>query len=115
MQQGWIGFGLDGVIAEYDIWHGGEHIGAPIPPMIDTMKSYIQQGIPVKIVTPRVSSKIPEETKLKIVRAINDWCLLHIGQTIELTAETDLLMLLLYYDRAFQIETNTGRIIGDER
>jgi hypothetical protein len=32
---GWIGVDLDGTLAFYDEWIGPEHIGAPIPGMVD--------------------------------------------------------------------------------
>ena len=34
----WIGFDLDGTLAEYDGWKGIEHIGKPIKPMCDLIK-----------------------------------------------------------------------------
>jgi len=34
----WIGVDLDGTLAKYGEWRGVEHIGEPIPPMVDRVK-----------------------------------------------------------------------------
>ena len=36
---GWIGVDLDGTLAEYHGWKGSEHIGPPIPLMVERVKS----------------------------------------------------------------------------
>lgn len=38
---GWIGVDLDGTLAVYKGWNGPEHIGEPIPIMIDRVKLWI--------------------------------------------------------------------------
>lgn len=35
---GWIGVDLDGTLAFYDSWRGIDHIGAPIPLMLQRVK-----------------------------------------------------------------------------
>lgn len=32
---GWIGVDLDGTLAKYDQWRGVQHIGDPVPLMVD--------------------------------------------------------------------------------
>jgi hypothetical protein len=35
-----IGVDLDGTLAKYGEWRGVEHIGEPIPPMVDRVKGW---------------------------------------------------------------------------
>ena len=35
----WIGFDLDGTLAEYNGWEGIEHIGKPIKPIVEAAQS----------------------------------------------------------------------------
>ena len=115
---GWIGVDLDGTLAEYHGWNGGE-IGAPVPLMVERVKKWLAEGVTVKIMTARVSilggysvesnktansDFAKEQTKL-----IQDWCLEHIGSVIEVTYCKDFLMIELWDDRAIQIIPNTGR------
>lgn len=100
---GWVGFDLDGTLARYDGWSGGNHIGAPIAPMIERVKDYIARGVEVRIVTARAG--LPEQ-----VPPIVEWCLRHIGQALEVTDRKDFGMILLYDDRAAAVEFNTGRV-----
>ena len=51
---GWIGVDLDGTLAKYDGWHGIEHIGMPIRPMMERVRTWLAMGIQVKIFTARV-------------------------------------------------------------
>ena len=39
----WYGFDLDGTIAYYDGWKGPEHIGEPIPSMIEILKNHLKK------------------------------------------------------------------------
>ena len=55
---GWVGFDLDRTLAHYDHWMGPEHIGAPVPYMVDKLKSYLAAGIKCKIFTARVYSHV---------------------------------------------------------
>ena len=38
----WIGVDLDGTLAEWDGWKGHEHIGPPIPAMLERVKRWIK-------------------------------------------------------------------------
>jgi hypothetical protein len=109
---GWIGVDLDGTLAEYDSWRGVTYIGTPIPAMVRRVKDWIEQGARVKIVTARVSSKNNMTVVATATLAIQRWCCEHIGTPLEVTAEKDFEMLVLYDDRCVQVELNTGRLIG---
>lgn len=100
----WVGFDLDGTIAVYDGWHGIEHIGAPIVPMVNYIKYYLACGIKVRIFTARC------QEGPKAVEAITKWCLEHIGVALPVTDKKDFDMVALFDDRAVAVEKNTGRV-----
>ena len=54
MAEGWIGVDLDGTLAEYDGWVGPQHIGKPVPLMVDRVKRMLDYGEDVRIFTARV-------------------------------------------------------------
>lgn len=107
MSGGWIGVDLDGTLAHYDGWKGPEHIGAPIPAMVDLVKEYLAKGTTVKIFTARVHDGL-ESTR----KRIEDWSEEHIGTRLEVTNVKDFGMVTLYDDRAVQVRPNTGEIVG---
>ena len=109
---GWIGFDLDGTLAEYYGWVSASHIGKPIPIMVELVKNMLAHGRKVKILTARASSAIyPDQAEESII-AIQAWCQEHIGEVLEITCEKDQGMLLLYDDRCVQVLPNTGMSIG---
>lgn len=106
---GWIGVDLDGTLAEYDQWRGAEHIGAPVPLMVERVQRWLQDGREVRIFTARVS----EGEDLPVVRYhIEQWCRRHIGRILPITNVKDLHMDELWDDRAVQVERNTGQPVG---
>ena len=111
MSRGWHGVDLDGTLAEYNGWKGMEHIGEPIPKMLERVKKWIEGGEQVKIFTARVSVPYPEP----IIKVIEDWCVKHIGQKLEVTNKKDFSMWDCWDDRAVQIIKNTGeRVDGNQ-
>jgi len=126
--QGWIAIDLDGTLAEYNGWISEEHIGQPIPAMVERVQAWLAQGQDVRIFTARVNDTLPLkavapfDTKQPAtvwvrrdqrVRAIIEtWCVAHIGQVLPITNCKDYAMLELWDDRAVQVEANTGRLIG---
>lgn len=102
--EGWYGFDLDGTLATYNSQQWPK-LGEPIKPMVDLVKSYLKRGLPVRIVTARAGDWSQRQ-------AIQLWCLAHIGKVLPITNAKDYQMILLYDDRAVQVEKNTGRIIG---
>lgn len=120
MSEGWVGFDLDGTLVVYDEWRGAMHIGEPIPSMVNLVKKYLEKGTEVRIVTARVSGLdlapigSPEYKEAgACAEAISAWSLRTFGRFLQITCSKDFNMLLLYDDRAIQVETNTGRIIQD--
>lgn len=122
----WIGVDLDGTLAQYEGFHGPSVIGAPIPEMLKRVKMWLAEGKDVRIFTARVwepgiTSSMPAEEynhrraeAREARQAIKDWCRTHVGRELPITCEKDYGMVVLYDDRAVQVEANTGRIIGEE-
>lgn len=106
----WIGVDLDGTLAVYDTWKGPEHVGEPIVPMVERVKSWLRLGIDVRIFTARVCEANEREP---VVRAIEAWCLEHLGVKLPITNVKDYSMVALYDDRAVQVEKNAGELTMD--
>jgi len=103
---GWYGFDLDGCTAHYEEWRGIEHIGAPIAPIVRMIQTLLMRGKEVRIFTARACEP-------KSIPYIEAWCEKHIGKKLPVTNVKDYGMIVLYDDRAIQVEENTGRIIAD--
>ena len=129
--EGWIGFDLDGTLAEYYGWKGIDHIGKPVKPMVELIKKFYAQGRRVKIMTARIAPHrledgsvgeayitVPEGKKGSpreyAHQYIQDWCHIYLGFVPEIVYQKDHLMLELYDDRVKQVEPNTGVVIEDE-
>lgn len=115
---GWIGVDLDGTLAHYEQWISATVVGKPIPEMIERVKRWVDEGYDVRIFTDRVSH---DSTPLRMVdaeharQAIERWCVEHIGVKLPVTCCKDYAMVELWDDRAVQVETNTGKVIGRSR
>lgn len=136
----WVGFDLDGTLAEYDGWHGIDHIGAPITPMVELVKRLHGGGTRVKIMTARVSPRSTESNeavkdeqfiwmpcpnkgenkkdasewyKKYAHEFIEEWCEKHLGFVPEIVHEKDFLMISLYDDRVRQVIPNRGVVMED--
>ena len=102
---GWIGVDLDGTLAEYGTWKGADHIGKPIPLMVERVKKWLSEGVKVKIMTARYDNGAEQ------ILLIQAWCKEHLGQELEVTNKKDYGMIELWDDRAITVETNTGRVL----
>lgn len=102
---GWIGVDLDGTLARYDEWLGIEHIGEPIPLMVERVKRWLAEGRDVRIFTARVAGP-NDVAQARMV--IADWCRVHIGRLLPVTATKDFGMVELWDDRAVSVGLNTG-------
>ena len=109
----WIGVDLDGCIAEYHGWTtSATDIGKPVPLMVERVKTWLEEGVLVKIFTARIDIKDPELLN-QVVCAIQFWCKKHIGAILPITATKDYAMIQLWDDRCVQVIPNTGVIVGD--
>ena len=129
---GWIGVDLDGTIAQYDGWKSATHIGAPVPVMLARVKQWIEEGKEVRIFTARVfplnqcimpdtilavtsTSNESRDSAIASVKAIQQWCKIHLGRVIPITNVKDYGMITLYDDRAVQVVENTGELVGNSK
>lgn len=123
---GWIAVDLDGTLAEYHGWKGVDHVGDPVPAMLERVKRWIAEGHDIRIFTARVDGgevaiKMGEEggkqyRNVAQVRSIIEaWCLKHIGQVLPVTNVKDFGMMEVWDDRAVQVVPNTGEIVGHSR
>lgn len=122
--KGWIGVDLDGTLAYYDEWRGVDHIGAPIPFMVDRVKGWLAKGKEVRILTARVYCD-PHEwdwdgprgrstESYHAEKIIKAWCLEHLGVELLVTCMKDYGMIELWDDRCVQILCNTGRSLLED-
>jgi len=97
----WIGVDLDGTLAHYTGWKGPDHIGEPIPLMMDRVKMWLAAGQKVKIFTARAAtaSQIPP------VRA---WLEKHGLGHLEITNIKDMACKEIWDDRCVRVIPNTG-------
>jgi hypothetical protein len=102
----WIGVDLDGTLAEYHRWMGIEHIGKPVPAMLERVKGWLAEGVEVRIFTARVCRPADRGAA---VRRIGDWCEMHGLPRLTVTNVKDYGMIELWDDRAVRVETNIGR------
>lgn len=99
---GWIGVDLDGTLAHYDGWMGGDHIGEPIPEMLARVRVWLAKDRTVKIFTAR--AQIPDQ-----IPPIKEWLRKHGLGDLEVTATKDFGMIELWDDRCIQVIPNTGK------
>lgn len=111
--KGWIGVDLDGTLAFHDGWREEDHIGEPIPLMVDRVKSWLAAGKEVRIVTARVHDERGDVWVDHQRELIYSWCEKHIGRTLRVTCSKDFKMIELWDDRAVQVRQNTGERIDD--
>jgi hypothetical protein len=99
----WIAVDLDGTLAEYHGWEGIEHIGAPIPLMIERVRSWVGDGKDVRIFTARTHEP-------GAVAVIHAWLIEQDLPPLPVTATKDFGMVELWDDRCVSVISNTGRI-----
>lgn len=102
MQEGWYGVDLDGTLAHYSGWKGPDHVGPPIPEMLDRVKNWLNDGRQVKIFTARASNPA-------YLPPIREWLRQHGLPELEITNVKDFGMIECWDDRAVEVITNTGR------
>ena len=109
-KDGWIGVDLDGTLAHHDGFQGMDHIGEPIPLMVNRVKEWLANGLEVKIMTARISEPTGTHNIPEIYELIQDWCVQHIGVSLPVTCRKDYRMVELWDDRAVRVIKNTGRV-----
>lgn len=101
----WIGYDLDGTLAE----HGpkkkhSDAIGKPIPKMIARLGKDLEKGENVKIFTARVAKKPAMRKRIQL------WLMRQGLPALEVTAVKDPGLKRLYDDRAVGVVANKGEL-----
>lgn len=113
MKNGWIGVGLDGTLAEDNGLPALMYIGAPVPRMAERVRDWLELGLDVRIVTPRVSYHpgSPEQVLNATYErdAIYQWTEQHFGRQLPVTCMVDPGMVELWDCRNVSVQPNTGR------
>jgi len=100
----WIGVDLDGTLAEWDGWKGHEHIGRPVPAMLERVQRWMKMDIEVRIFTARASR--PDH-----IPAVEKWLEQHGLGGLQVTNQKDYRMLQLWDDRCVQVIPNSGELV----
>lgn len=110
MKKRHIALDLDGTLCSYDRFRGIDHIGVPIPAMLEKLDELVSQGHDVEIFTARVS---PSEDGFDgdPIEAEK-----HIREFLKLIGHPDLVITCIkkkkfdefWDDRAIQVVKNTG-------
>jgi hypothetical protein len=103
--EAWIGVDLDGTLAHYAGWKGRDHIGDPIPPMLERVKRWLDEGKKIKIFTARACDQ-------DHISPVKEWLKKNGLPDLEVTNCKDFGMVALYDDRCIQVITNTGQVIS---
>jgi len=101
----WIGVDLDGTLAHYEGWKGRDHIGEPIPAMMELVKRWLGEGKKIKIFTARACEQ-------DHIPSVKEWLKKNGLPDLEVTNCKDFGMVALYDDRCIQVITNTGQVIS---
>ena len=101
LKSAWIGVDLDGTLAQYNGFKGPDHIGEPIPEMVERIKIWLAEGKTVKIFTARACIK-------DHIPPVEAWVEKHIGVKLEVTNIKDYGMVQLWDDRAVRVKYNQG-------
>jgi hypothetical protein len=104
-QKGWLGVDFDSTLAQYTTWKGYEHLGEPIPEMVEKVKKELSNGRNVKIFTARI------DNGEKAVKLIKDWCKKYLGQELEVTNIKDRYCEEIWDDKAKQVSKNKGEFV----
>jgi len=122
--KGWIGVDLDGTLAEDTFWVSEVYIGDPIPLMAERVRTWLKEGVEIRIFTARVDggavaiemgNEKGERYKdvARIEKAIQDWTELHFGVRLPVTNKKDYGMIELWDDRAVRVIKNKGVLCCD--
>lgn len=115
MSDKFIGVDLDRTLAQYEsgdfFSKGMFHIGEPIPRMVELVKGFLAEGRTVVIFTARLTD-LADPSRTILYNAIQNWCLEHIGQKLEVTNIKHHAMEVFFDDRAVGVVPNQGLIPG---
>ena len=99
----WVGVDFDGTLATYDHYRGDDHTGDPVEPMVKLVRKLLHDGVDVRLFTAR-----------KPHPALRKWMKEHLGVILPITNVKDPGMIVMYDDRAINVQRNTGKLSGAE-
>jgi len=118
----WIGYDLDGTLANAGKEFKAYSIGQPVTLMVDHLKANLEKGERVKIFTARVchtgqrspiSGMVADAEFVQLQHhIITLWCKHYFDRDLEVTCIKDFLCKEIYDDRAWRVDKNTGLIFG---
>ncbi len=112
----WIGVDFDRTLVYNDHFRGLDHVGAPIPAMVEQVRQWLSVGMDVRIFTARVSHDgSPWRMAQAMVgrMAIEQFCREQFGRVLHVTCEKNWDCAQIWDDRAVQVIPNTGVTIQD--
>ena len=113
LQHGWIAVDIDG----YTGWYGANHIGAPIPLMVDRVKHWLNDGRDVRIFTTQIFAPPNDPQRqgeaARAVLSIQKWCLANFGCLLPITCTKDFGMIGAI--REISVIPNTGALRDGSR
>lgn len=96
---------LDRTLAKHTTWKGKDHIGDPIPAMVERVKKWLSDGVKVVIFTARANE--PEN-----IPPIRKWLREHLGTELPVTNKKLSTFSEIWDDRAVKVQPNTGRVMS---
>lgn len=99
---------FDRTLAVYEKREGPLKLGPPVPKMLNRVKKWLSEGKEVRIFTARIAD--PYEPVEEITHLIEDWCLEHLGQKLQITCSKNHETEEIWDDLAVGIESNTGEL-----
>lgn len=99
-----IAVDLDKTLAKHGEWKGKDHIGEPVPAMLERVKKWLSDGIKVVIFTARANE--PEN-----IPPIRAWLKKHLGRELPVTNVKKPEFSEIWDDRAVSVKPNTGKIL----
>jgi hypothetical protein len=109
--QGWIGCDFDGTLVQQDAisQFDPSHIGEPVELMVNRVRAWLELGKDIRIFTARVSGNSLGASIAR--KEITEWCKEHLGKELPVTCIKEKDLIVLYDDKAVQVEPNTGKLI----
>jgi hypothetical protein len=111
-----IAVDFDGTLARHDGWKGADHLGEPIPEMVEKVKQALAEGAEVLIFTARANPGASHQQALdstKSIVAITEWCQKNLGQVLPVSCVKSLHLTEIWDDRAKGVIPNTGVFVEE--
>jgi hypothetical protein len=106
---------LDGTLARFDVWKGWNHIGEPIPKMVQKVRGWIAKGDKVVVFTSRMANTneyVPISSLNEAKKVIEEWCVKNVGQLLPVTGQKGTCDII-YDDLAVHVMKNRGETLEE--